>query len=53
MVIPDSLEGTQTDYLAASQAIAVLENRAGKIPSGGTNKQRVKKEAPFFWQWAL
>ncbi|MDO6439253.1 sulfatase [Cyclobacterium sp. 1_MG-2023] len=48
MVIPDSLEGTQTDYLAASQAIAVLENRAGKIPSGGTNKQRVKKEAPFF-----
>tara|TARA_R110002049_G_scaffold14295_11_gene60551 strand:+ start:562 stop:2097 length:1536 start_codon:yes stop_codon:yes gene_type:complete len=48
MVIPDSLEGTQTDYLAASQAIAVLENRAGKIPAGGTNKQRVKKDAPFF-----
>lgn len=48
MVIPDSLEGTQTDYMAASQAIAVLENRAGKIPSGGTNKQRVKKDAPFF-----
>ena len=48
MVIPDSLEGTQTDYMAASQAIAVLENRAGKIPSGGTNKQRDKKDAPFF-----
>ncbi|WP_339926370.1 sulfatase [uncultured Cyclobacterium sp.] len=48
MIIPDSLEGTQTDYLAASQAIAVLENRAGKIPQGGTNKQRVKKEVPFF-----
>jgi len=48
MVIPDSLEGTQTDYLAASQAIAVLESRAGKVPQGGTNKQRVKKDAPFF-----
>lgn len=48
MVIADSLEGTQTDYLAASQAIAVLENRAGKLPANGTNKQRIKKEAPFF-----
>jgi arylsulfatase A-like enzyme len=48
MIIPDSLEGTQTDYMAATQAIAVLENRAGKIPPGGTNKQRVKKDAPFF-----
>ena len=48
MVIADSLEGTQTDYLAASQAIAILENRAGKIPEGGTNKQRIKQEAPFF-----
>jgi len=48
MVIADSLVGTQTDYLAASQAIAILENRAGKIPEKGTNKQRIKKEAPFF-----
>ncbi|WP_375586327.1 sulfatase [Cyclobacterium xiamenense] len=48
MVIADSLEATQTDYLAASQAIAVLENRAGKLPANGTNKQRIKKEAPFF-----
>ena len=48
MILADSLEGTQTDYLAASQAIAVLENRAGKLPDKGTNKQRVKKEAPFF-----
>lgn len=48
MVIADSLEGTQTDYLAASQAIAVLENRAGKVPESGTNKQRIKKDAPFF-----
>ncbi|SHN32638.1 Arylsulfatase A [Cyclobacterium lianum] len=48
MILPDSLESTQTDYLAASQAIAVLENRAGKIPEKGTNKQRVKQDAPFF-----
>lgn len=48
MVIADSLEGTQTDFLAASQAIAILENRAGRIPDKGTNKQRIKKEAPFF-----
>ncbi|HSI74670.1 MAG TPA: sulfatase-like hydrolase/transferase, partial [Lunatimonas sp.] len=48
MVIADSLEETQTDYMAASQAIAILENRAGKIPEGGTNKQRIKQEAPFF-----
>ena len=48
MVIPDKYEGTQTDYLAASQAIAILENRAGKVPEHGTNKQRIKKDAPFF-----
>ncbi len=48
MVIADSFQGTQTDYLAASQAIAILENRLGKIPKNVTNKQGIKKEAPFF-----
>ncbi|HSI78886.1 MAG TPA: sulfatase-like hydrolase/transferase, partial [Lunatimonas sp.] len=48
LVLADSLGGTQTDYLAASQAIGILENRAGKLPEGGTNKQRIKQEAPFF-----
>lgn len=48
MIIPDGLEETQADYMAASQAIAILENRAGKIPEHGTNKQRIKKDAPFF-----
>lgn len=48
MVIPDELEYTQTDYLAASQAIAILESRAGKIPDRGTNKQRIKADDPFF-----
>ncbi|MCC5938238.1 MAG: sulfatase [Lunatimonas sp.] len=48
MVLADSLAGTQTDYLAASQAIAILENRAGKIPEGATNMQRIKRDEPFF-----
>jgi iduronate 2-sulfatase len=48
MILPDSLESTQTDYLAASQAIAILENRVGKIPEGAKNKKRIKPDAPFF-----
>jgi arylsulfatase A-like enzyme len=48
MVLPDKYKNTQTDYLAASQAIAILENRTGKIPENGANQQRIKKDAPFF-----
>jgi arylsulfatase A-like enzyme len=48
MILADEYEETQADYMAASQAIAILENRAGKIPEDGTNKQRMKKDAPFF-----
>lgn len=48
MTIPDDLEGTQADFLVASQAIAILENRAGRVPPQGTNKQRIKEDAPFF-----
>lgn len=48
MILPDEYEKTQADYLAASQAIAILENRAGKVPENGTNKQRLKNDAPFF-----
>lgn len=48
MILPNELAFTQTDFLAASQAIAILENRAGKIPEGGTNLQREKPDAPFF-----
>jgi arylsulfatase A-like enzyme len=48
MILDDTLEVTQTDYIAASQAIAILENRAGEIPPNGTNKQRLKQDAPFF-----
>jgi iduronate 2-sulfatase len=48
MVIKNELEQTQTDYLAASQAIAILENRVGKAPDHGKNKQKNKSDAPFF-----
>lgn len=48
MILPDSLQYFQTDYLAANQAIAILENRAGKIPAGAKNKKRLKPDAPFF-----
>lgn len=48
MIIPDELDFTQADYLAASQAIAILENRTGKVPEHGTNLQRLKKDDPFF-----
>jgi iduronate 2-sulfatase len=48
MILPDSLGSFQTDYLAASQAIAILQNRAGTIPEGARNKKRIKPDAPFF-----
>ena len=48
MIIANELEVTQTDYLATNQAIAILENRAGKLPSQGKNKQKPKPNAPFF-----
>lgn len=48
MIIPDELEGTQTDYMAVSQAIAFLENRTLPLPPNGTNKRRLKPDAPFF-----
>ena len=48
MILPEGMELSQTDYLATSQAIAILESRAGKLPTGGTNKQKEKADAPFF-----
>lgn len=48
MIISDELDFTQADYLAASQAIAILENRTGKVPEDGTNLQRIKRDDPFF-----
>ncbi|NQU53647.1 MAG: sulfatase [Bacteroidetes bacterium] len=48
MILPNELEGTQTDYMATSQAIAFLENRNLPLALNGTNKQRLKPNAPFF-----
>ncbi len=48
MVIDDELEHTQTDYLATSQALAILENRVAKSPENGKNKQKLKANSPFF-----
>ncbi|MEM9831038.1 MAG: sulfatase [Bacteroidota bacterium] len=48
MVLPDSLDFTQTDYLAASQAIAILESRAASVAEGARNKVKLKPDAPFF-----
>jgi len=48
MILPDERANTQTDYIAVSQAIAILENRIGKLPENGTNKHKIKPDAPFF-----
>jgi arylsulfatase A-like enzyme len=48
MILKDGTETTQADYLAVNQAIAILENRAGKQDPQGNNKQKVKPQAPFF-----
>ncbi len=48
MVLPDTLDYTQTDYLAVSQAIAVLESRANQVAEGATNKVKLKPQEPFF-----
>ncbi|MEN8229916.1 MAG: sulfatase [Bacteroidota bacterium] len=48
MILENGLEQTQTDYMATSQAIAILESRAGKLAENATNKQKLKPESPFF-----
>lgn len=48
MILKDGTEMTQTDYLATSQAIALLENRAGELDRKSRSKQKVKPQAPFF-----
>lgn len=48
MILKDGTEFTQTDHVATSQAIALLESRAGRIAENATNKVKVKPQAPFF-----
>ena len=46
--VPDELQGTQADFMATSQAIAILENRAAEIAPNARNLIRLKPDAPFF-----
>ena len=48
MILPDGVESTQADVLAANDAIAILENRARPRPAGATNRTKFKEDAPFF-----
>jgi len=48
MILENGLEHTQADYMATSQAIAILESRAGQIAENATNKQKIKPDSPFF-----
>lgn len=48
MILKDGTEHTQTDYMATSQAIAILENRAGQLVKNAKNKIKVKSQSPFF-----
>lgn len=48
MILPDGAEQTQTDHLAASQAIAILESRAARVAQGARNMVKLKPDAPFF-----
>ncbi len=48
MILEDELANTQTDYIATSQAIAILESRAGDVAPNATNRVKIKPDAPFF-----
>lgn len=48
MSLKDELETTQTDYLATSQAIGILESRAARTIPDATNKLKPKPSSPFF-----
>jgi arylsulfatase A-like enzyme len=48
MILQDGTEYTQTDYIATSQAIAILESRAGQVVRDATNKIKLKAQSPFF-----
>lgn len=48
MILENGSEVTQTDYIATSQAIAILENRAGEMDKNSKSKQKIKPESPFF-----
>lgn len=48
MILDEGTEYTQTDFLAMSQALAILQSRAGKVAENATNLVKLKPDAPFF-----
>jgi len=48
VIVPDECEATQADFIAAQQAVAFLETRAGRIPYEEGRRGRLKPESPFF-----
>lgn len=48
MILDNEKAETQTDYIATSQAIAILESRAGTVAPNARNKIKPKSGAPFF-----
>lgn len=44
LIVPNELSATQADHLAATQAIAILENRAG----GRSDSRFLRPDQPFF-----
>ena len=48
MILDNQYETTQTDYMATSQAIAILESRAAPIAPNATNAVKQKPSEPFF-----
>lgn len=48
LIVPDEHSATQADAMAATQAIAFLENRAGQRPHDAKYNSRPKPGSPFF-----
>ena len=48
MILKDGTDHTQTDYMATTQAIALLESRAHPVADRATNLVKLKPQAPFF-----
>ena len=48
MILEDGNDQTQTDYMATTQAIALLESRAHPVADRARNLVKLKPKAPFF-----
>ncbi|MEO0339070.1 MAG: sulfatase-like hydrolase/transferase, partial [Bacteroidota bacterium] len=48
MILENGTDQTQTDYMATTQAIALLESRAYPVAEGARNLVKLKPDAPFF-----